>query len=129
MFELAATSSIARLTMLIVIFGLVVTGAFALMTFLTRRALVRSELRELTKNSLLVPSRSEGLRSSTDTAWSKLADAVEKAGLNLGDTKSDRLRTKLIAAGYSAPSAPRIFTLIRLALVFILPLGYILIAY
>ncbi len=129
MFELAATSSIARLTMLILIFGLVVTGAFAVMTFFSRRSLVRNELRELTTGSLLVAGRADSLRSSNDTAWAKLADAIEKAGLNLGDTKSDRLRAKMVSAGFTAPSAPRVFTLVRLALVFLLPLGYILIAY
>jgi tight adherence protein C len=69
------------------------------------------------------------LRASNDTAWAKLADAIEKAGLNLADTKSDKLRAKLIAAGFRSPSAPRIFTLVRLVSVFLLPLGYVLLAY
>ena len=129
MFELAATNSIARLTILILVFGLVVIGAFAIMTLLSRRAAIRSELRELTTNSLLVHGRSESLRASNDTAWARLADAVERAGLSLGDTKSDRLSAKLVAAGFRTPSAPRIFTLIRLGLVFLMPLGYVLLAF
>jgi tight adherence protein C len=69
------------------------------------------------------------LRASNDTAWSRLADAIERAGLNLADTKSDRLRQKLVMAGFQSPAAPRLFTLIRLVLVFALPLGYVVLAY
>lgn len=130
MFELAATNPVARMTMLVVVFGLVVAGAFVAMTLATRRAAVRAELRELQSGKGLVrQGNDESLRSANDTAWAKLADAIERAGLNLGDTKSDRLRQQLIAAGYRAPSAPRVYTLVRLALVFILPLGYVLLAY
>ena len=69
------------------------------------------------------------MRASNDTAWSRLADSIERAGLNLADTKSDKLRTKMLAAGFRSPSAPRFYTLIRLILVFALPLGYVLLAY
>ena len=129
MFELAATNSIARLTILILVFGLVVVGAFAVMTVLSRRALIRAELRELTAGSLLNPGAHETLRASHDTAWSRLADTIERAGLNLADSKSDKLRAKLVAAGFRSPAAPRIFTLVRLVLVFLMPLGYVLLAY
>ena len=129
MFELAATNSIARLTVLILVFGLVVLAAFMAMTLVSRRAAIRSELRELTRDSLLHPGGAESLRSSNDTAWARLADAIERAGLNLADTKSDKLRAKLIAAGFRSPSAPRVYTLVRLVLVFALPLSYVLLAY
>ena len=129
MFELAATNSIARLTVLILVFGLVVLAAFMAMTLVSRRAAIRSELRELTRDSLLHPGGAESLRSSNDTAWARLADAIERAGLNLADTKSDQLRAKLIAAGFRSPSAPRVYTLVRLVLVFALPLSYVLLAY
>lgn len=130
MFELAATNSIARLTILLLIFGLVMIVAFLAMTFVSRRAAIRSELRELTGNRLLMPGGGgESLRASNDTAWARLADAIERAGLNLTDTKSDKLRGKLVAAGFRSPAAPRIYTLIRLVLVFTLPLGYVLLAY
>ena len=129
MFELAATNSIARLAILLLIFGLVMVAAFVAMTFVSRRAAIRSELRELTANHLLVPGGAESLRASNDTAWSRLADSIERAGLNLADTKSDKLRSKMLAAGFRSPSAPRLYTLIRLILVFALPLGYVLLAY
>ena len=129
MFELAATNSIARLAVLLLLFGLVVFSTFVVMTWLSRRAAVRIELRELSSGKLLVHGGSQTLRASHDTAWARLADMIERTGLNLGDTKSDRLRESMIAAGYTSPSAPRIYTLARLALVFLLPLGYLAIAY
>jgi tight adherence protein C len=129
MFELAATNSIARLTVLLIVFGIVVGSAFAAMTLLSRRAAIRGELRELAGDRLFVAGGRESLRASNDTAWSRLADAIERAGLNLADTKSDRLRQKLVMAGFQSPAAPRLFTLIRLVLVFALPLGYVVLAY
>lgn len=130
MFEFAITNWIARLSLLVVIFAVVVGGAFVAITIMTRRAALREELRDLQSGKLLVRAGGgESLRAANDTAWAKLADAIEKAGLSLGDTKSDRLRQQLIAAGYRAPSAPRIYTLVRLSLVFLLPLGYVLLAY
>lgn len=129
MFELAATNSIARLAILLLIFGLVMSAAFISLTFISRRALIRNELRELTPDRLLTPNGAESLRASNDTAWARLADAIERAGLNLADTKSDKLRGKLIASGFRSPSAPRIYTLIRLLLVFLMPLTYVLLAY
>jgi len=51
----------------------------------------------------------------------KLVNAIEKTGLSLVDTKDQALRTKLIAAGYTSPGAPRAYTLVRLVLVIGLP--------
>ena len=51
----------------------------------------------------------------------KLVNAIEKSGLSLVDTKDQALRTRLIAAGYTSPGAPRAYTLLRLTLVIGLP--------
>jgi tight adherence protein C len=47
---------------------------------------------------------------------------VEQAGLNLADTKDVAIRQRLIAAGFIAPYAPRVYTLVRLMLVIGLPI-------
>jgi tight adherence protein C len=52
----------------------------------------------------------------------KLVNAIEKSGLSLVDTKDDAVRQRLIAAGFTAPYAPRVFTLLRLTLVAVLPM-------
>jgi tight adherence protein C len=65
---------------------------------------------------------------ANDGAWARIAHAIEAAGLDLGDTHSDRLTSRLRAAGYSSPSAPRIFTLVRLILIFALPGSFLALA-
>ena len=79
---------------------------------------------------VITATHGESLRSrDTASAWSRMAEYVEKAGLNLTDTKSERLTALLRQAGYTSSAAPRIYTLIRLGLIFLLPIGYILLAY
>jgi tight adherence protein C len=56
------------------------------------------------------------------SSWLKLVDAIEKRGLSLVDTKDKAIRQKLIAAGFTAPHAPRVFTLVRLVMVIGLPI-------
>jgi tight adherence protein C len=57
-----------------------------------------------------------------ESAWLKLVNTIEHQGISLVDTKDATLRQKLIAAGYAAPYAPRVYTLVRLVLVIGLPL-------
>ncbi len=57
-----------------------------------------------------------------ENAWLNLVNSIEKSGLSLADTKDDALRQKLAAAGYTAPYAPRVYTLVRLVMVIGLPL-------
>jgi tight adherence protein C len=57
------------------------------------------------------------------STWLKLVNAIEKSGLSLVDTKDNAVRQKLIAAGFTAPYAPRVYTLVRLSLIVMLPLA------
>jgi tight adherence protein C len=61
-----------------------------------------------------------------ESAWLKLVNTIESRGLSLVDTKDVALRQQLIAAGYPAPYAPRVYTLIRLVLVLGLPVLVVL---
>ena len=56
-----------------------------------------------------------------ESAWLKLVNSIESRGLSLVDTKDAALRQRLVAAGYMAPHAPRVYTLVRLVLVIALP--------
>ena len=70
------------------------------------------------------------LRSEqSQTAWIRLVNFIEQRGLSLTDSKDDQLRKKLIAAGYTNPSAPRVFTLIRLVLTLGLPVTAVTLSY
>jgi tight adherence protein C len=120
MLDFLATNPVARVATLIMLFAAVVGLALAVLAAIRQRVGVRGELRSIADTR----GGSGGvstLRDRRDDQWSRLVDRIERAGLNLTDTKSDQLREKLIAAGFDSPSAPRIYTLIRLALVIILP--------
>lgn len=124
MVELFASNPMARLAALMVLFALVVGGCLMAMVVITKRMETRKGLRAI--GSI----KGEGatavnLRGRSDDQWTRLVDRIEKAGLNLTDTKSDQLRQKMIAAGFDSPAAPRIYTLIRLVLVIAFPAGFV----
>ena len=129
MVELAATNPFLRAAVLLLVFGAVMLLAFALITFLARRAAVRRTLRDFSVAGTLPGAGTDSLRETNTSAWARLADAIEKSGLSLSDTRNDELRKRLILAGFRSPSAVRIFTLSRLVLVFLLPGLYALLAY
>ncbi|MBA3053705.1 MAG: type II secretion system F family protein [Sphingomonadales bacterium] len=129
MIELAANTTAVRLPVLLAIFGLVVVVVMAVASVFNRRFNVRAQLQSL-RPDLALKSSGQSLRSrDAEGAWARMAAAIEAAGLNLTDTKSDRLREKLRAAGYNSPAAPRIYTLVRLLMIFVLPLGYVILSY
>ncbi len=128
MIELIASNQLIRMTVLLAIFVLGALLAYGAILLVKRRMIVRASLSQLNAAGH-APLGAASLRAgATDSAWSRLASAVEAAGLNLADTKADRLSAKLRAAGYSSPAAPRIFTLARLAMIVLLPSGYLLLA-
>ncbi|QDM39617.1 type II secretion system F family protein [Altererythrobacter sp. TH136] len=130
MIELAAQNATFRILLLLAVFGVVAGLSLLGLSYANRRLTVRDQLGRLTSGPALVPGQSESLRArESKTAWSQLAAAVERAGLNLADTKNERLTALLKQAGFTSPSATRIYTLVRLMLIFVLPLGYIVLAY
>lgn len=129
MLDLIATNSLARLTALTLVFVATIGGVYALASWLGHRAALRTQLRQINEEPGIT-MRPTSLRShATEGAWSRLAAAIEAAGLDLTDTKSERLTARLRAAGYNSPMAPRVFTLSRLILVFALPLCFIALIY
>lgn len=131
MAEFFISSNVARIAILLGIFAVVAILVYFLMSIVSRRLAIREELASLSATTIRnveVSPRSIKFQSR-ETAWSRLADLIEKTGLDLTDTKNERLREKLVAAGFPSPAAPRIFTMIRLLLVIVVPLLYVLIAF
>ena len=124
MLELIAEDVFLRMVLLGGLFAIVAAGAYFLASMLSARQLTRRRLVEQGPPSAYDGRpASTGLRSDdTKNAWMKLVTTIEKSGLSLVDTKDDAVRQRLIAAGFTAPYAPRVFTLMRLSLVVILPL-------
>ncbi|MHA6334651.1 type II secretion system F family protein [Qipengyuania sp. CAU 1752] len=126
MLEFLATNSVARFAALALLFGLVALSVFGIVRGAVRRQVLKGELQSI--GSVRLSSEHVSLQDRRETAWSKLADRIEEAGLNLTDTKPDALRDRLRAAGYPSASAPKVFTMTRLLMVFALPIAYLLLS-
>ncbi len=123
MLELIAENAFIRLLLLVALFGIVSAGAFFLVTEVTARQMTRRRLVNEGHQSSQEASSVGSLRSDhAASTWLKLVNAIEKSGLSLVDTKDEAVRKRLIAAGFTAPYAPRVYTLTRLALIIALPL-------
>ena len=123
MTELFTDYPLLRLGILLGLFALVAASAYLITAAVVARQASRSRLidGDLGSGHQVVGA---SLRSQqAEGAWLKLVNGIEKAGLSLVDTRDDSLRKKLVAAGYTATYAPRLYTLIRLVLVIGLPVS------
>ena len=122
MISLIADNPILRLLLLVALFALVAAGSYFAATALNVRQATRRRLAEDGPRSSGAELTGGSLRSEqAESAWFKLVNAIEKSGVPLVDTKDDALRRKLIAAGYTATHAPRVYSLVRLVMVLGLP--------
>lgn len=121
MIELFSANPLLKYLLLLALFALVSAGAYFATLAVGARQVARQRLADagiVGEEGALVGS----LRNDrVENAWSKVVDSIEKAGLSLMDTRDKALRQKLVAAGYTAPYAPRVYTLIRLIMVLGLP--------
>ncbi len=115
-----------RIAILALIFLLVVVVVMLMSNTLSRRAAVRGRLDEV-RGVQRVAGQAASLRGENlYKGWNRLAEMIEKTGISLVDTKGESLRAKLIAAGYTSPSAPKIFTVARLLMLIGLPTIFVL---
>lgn len=124
MIELIATNAVLRNLLLLLIFALVVGLSLTVILATSKRARLRGKLDVIGHQTLGGQSAST-LRHSNEDAWSRLVQRIEKAGLNLADSKSDALLELMRSAGFESPAAPRVYTLVRLVLVVLLPCALI----
>jgi tight adherence protein C len=124
MLELIADSPFLRLLLLLTLFTLVAAGVYLVTTAVNARQATRRRLVGRGSDTVGLDLQAGSLRTAeTAGAWIALVNAIEKTGLSLVDTKDDAVRQKLIAAGYTSPVAPRVYTLVRLVLIVALPLA------
>jgi tight adherence protein C len=123
MIELIAENPFIRIFLLAALFGVVAAGVYYLAQELGARQISRRRLADSGPAHGVERSAMGSLRSDhAASTWLKLVNAIEKSGLSLVDTKDDAVRQKLIAAGFTAPYAPRVYTFVRLVLIVALPL-------
>jgi len=121
MLDLALTDQL-RPVILVLLFVGIVALVFGLTEAFMRNARVRSRLDLVGDAGNGSGGGGQSLRAErNDGEWKKLVDRIEKMGISLADSNNDRLRQRLIAAGYTSPEAPRLFTFCRLVLTFALP--------
>lgn len=125
MFTDLALSGTVRIAILVGVFALVSVTVILIYSFLSKRAAVQSRLGEMQHGAASALGAGTLREDALNSGWARLADAIEQRGISLVDTRSDSLRSKLIAAGYRSPAAPRIFTLVRLILTLGLPLIFV----
>lgn len=124
MIELIVSTPLIRWLVLATVFAMVAVGAVLGLNFFERRIQTRSELREIAGPSL-AHANTATLHERNDGVWARLVASIERSGLSLDDSKTDLLREKLRAAGFESPLAPRLYTLIRLALMILLPTAFV----
>lgn len=128
MIDAVLTSPPGRLIALVVLFALATACVNKLLKFVITRVEVRRKMGAITSRNGAFTVVRESIQDRDDSAWAQLAHALERAGLNLVDSKGDKLRQRMLAAGFREPSAPKVFTMVRLGLVFVLPGFYLLLA-
>jgi len=126
MIDFLATNPIARTTFLVLVFVIAMLIVMMSVRSVSRRAAIKTEIRAIARTG--GPTGRMRLQDSRDSGWARLAETIEKSGLNLGDTRGDKLREKMVAAGYTSPAAPKIFTLVRLVLVLLLPIAFLVLS-
>jgi tight adherence protein C len=122
MIELVAENVVLRMLLLALLFATVAAIAYFTAQAFGSRNIARQRLLETGSATAGAPTLSSLRADRVESTWLKLVNSIEKQGLSLVDTKDAALRQKLIAAGFTAPHAPRVFTLVRLVLVIGLPL-------
>lgn len=110
-----------RLALLGLVFIIVVAMVMLLSNTMARRAATRARLEEVRGTQTRLTD-SASLRGDTlAKGWHKLTEFIEKSGISLVDTQGESLRARLVAAGYTSPLAPKLFTAIRLGMLVLLP--------
>lgn len=125
MIDALAASLPLRLAALIAVFLIVSAVVIVVSNLVVQQGALRRRVADIAGAPAAayapVPQTSDLREKDQQTAWVALANAVEKAGISLDDTKADQLRRLMLMAGYRSPSAPRIYTLARIILLILFP--------
>jgi tight adherence protein C len=123
MLQLLAENVLLRMMLMALLFAAVAAGVFfGAQAFAARQATRRRLLEDAPGGGGVAQSMGSLRTERVESAWLKVVNSIETSGLSLVDTKDEALRQKLIAAGFTAPFAPRVYTLVRLVSVIGLPL-------
>ncbi len=128
MLEFATSNWVLRALILLLIFGAVAAVVLFVSSAASRRMRVSRELAALSGDGV-GPTQESLTRKRSEGVWASMVKRIESAGLNLGDTAESDIAKQLKAAGYDSQSAPRVYTLVRLMMLFALPGLFLLFAW
>ncbi len=114
-----------RLTLLALVFIIVVAMVILMTNAVARRAATRARLEEVRGEQIRLTDSASLRGDNLAKGWHKLTEFIERSGISLVDTQGESLRARLVAAGYTSPLAPKLFTAIRLGLLVLLPAIYV----
>jgi tight adherence protein C len=121
MLQLVVQSPWLRLLLLVLLFAVVVVPVYFIGQALTAREATRQRLLEGASTGQGMTTLGSLRNERVESTWLKLVNSIEQTGISLVDTKDQALRQRLIAAGFTASYAPRVYTMLRLVLVIGLP--------
>jgi len=122
MIDLVAQNLALRLLLLVLLFAVVVAVCYFASQAISARQMLRGRLAHGGATIRATPAMRSLRNEQVESLWLKLVNTIESRGISLVDTKDAALRQKLIAAGFSAPYAQRVYTAVRLGLIVGLPL-------
>ena len=128
MIEFLAENQTARFAVLALLFLVVALIAFSISKSTAARRAMKDRLEAASTSRPASALSQTSLRGDAGTGrWVDFVNAIERTGISLVDTRSDTLRKKMVEAGYTSPSAPKVYTAVRLLGVVLLPvivIGY-----
>jgi tight adherence protein C len=110
---MALTDSLANWIVLGLVFVAVVLVVLALAPIVLGRTDIKARLAAQGGGSAVEAGPGSIRNDVTNSAWSRLLQEIERRGIGLTDSTSDKLAEKLALAGFDQIYAPRAFTLAR----------------
>lgn len=119
---------LSRLSLLVLIFLVVTLSIVTITPMILSRVAVRRRLPEISGVRDGMTNAGSLRTSEVQNFWTRLTERIESRGISLADTNAQSVRTKLVAAGYTHPQAPAVFTLVRILLTLGLPAAFIIVS-
>lgn len=117
MLEFAVSNWLVRSLVLALIFGLAVGVVIIVSNWAAKRRSTYDQLAKLGNPDNA--EFSEGVFArEREGRWAQIAGTIESSGVKLTDTGNDKMLKMLKQAGYRKPSAPRVYSLARVLMVF-----------
>src|SRR3546814_3390173 len=107
---------LSRFSLLALIFLIVTLGIVTITPMILSRVAVRRRLPEIRGVREGLTTAGSLRTAEVENFWTRLVKEIEQRGVSLADSDDRSVRAKLIAAGYTHPQAPALFTLVRIVM-------------